>query len=83
MTITVIILRGVSMWNEYAFSLYILQKPKMYTLTLAIGQFFSGDGKELNMAAAAALICILPILLIYILLQKQFINGAMDSAVKG
>lgn len=82
-TVTVIILQGVSIWNEYAYGLYILQKPKMYTLTLMISQYFSTGGKDFNGAAAAACIAILPIVLAYIFLQKYFIQGTIDSAVKG
>lgn len=82
-TVTVIILNGVSIWNEYAYGLYILQKPKTYTLTLMISQYFSTGGKDFNGAAAAACIAILPIVTAYVFLQKYFIQGTIDSAVKG
>lgn len=82
-TVTVIILNGVSIWNEYAYSLYILQKPKTYTLTLMISQYFSTGGKDFNGAAAAACISILPLVVAFIFLQKYFIQGTIDSAVKG
>lgn len=82
-TVTVVILNGVSIWNEYAYSLYILQKPKMYTLTLMISQYFSTNGKDLNGAAAAACVAIFPLIVLYVFLQKYFIQGTIDSAVKG
>ncbi len=82
-TVTVIILNGVSVWNEYAYSLYVLQKPKTYTLTLMISQYFSTGGKDFNGAAAAASIAILPLVILYLFLQKYFIQGTIDSAVKG
>ena len=82
-TVTIVILNGVSIWNEYAYSLYILQKPKMYTLTLMISQYFSAGGKDLNGAAAAACVAIFPLIIAYIFLQKYFIQGTIDSAVKG
>ena len=82
-TVTVIILNGVSVWNEYAYSLYVLQKPKTYTLTLMISQYFSTGGKDFNGAAAAACIAICPLVVAYIFLQKYFIQGTIDSAVKG
>lgn len=82
-TVTIIILNGVGVWNEYAYSLYVLQKPKTYTLTLMISQYFSAGGKDLNGAAAAACIAIFPLIVIYILLQKYFIQGTIDSAIKG
>lgn len=82
-TVSVLILNGVGIWNEYAYGLYILQKPKTYTLTLMISQFFSTGGKDFNGAAAAACVAILPIVAAYIFLQKYFIQGTIDSAVKG
>lgn len=83
-TVSIIILNGVGMWNEYGYSLYILQKPKMYTLTLMIAQYFSSSAvSDLNGAAAAACIAIAPVILIYLFLQKYFVQGQMDGAVKG
>jgi raffinose/stachyose/melibiose transport system permease protein len=82
-TVSVIILNGVSVWNEYAYSLYVLQSPKTYTLTLMISQYFSTGGKDFNGAAAAATLAILPITILYLCLQKYFIQGQLDSAVKG
>ncbi len=40
-TVSVIILNGVGIWNDYQFQLYFLQKPAMRTITLAISTFFT------------------------------------------
>lgn len=83
-TASVLILNGVGMWNEYGYSLYILQKPKMYTITLMISQYFSSSAvSDLNGAAAAACVAIAPVIILYLLLQKYFVQGQIDSAVKG
>lgn len=81
-TSSIIILTGVSIWNDYSFQLYILQKPKLKTMTLAMSSFFSEGRINLPGAAAAAVIAVLPLIIIYLSLQKYFVNGAMDSAVK-
>ncbi len=81
-TATVVILTGVWIWNDYQFSLYFLQKPEMRTVTLAISSFFSNSSSNLNAAAAAALLAILPIVVLYIALQRYFIQGMIDSALK-
>ena len=81
-TVSVIILNGVGIWNDYQFQLYFLQKPAMRTITLAISTFFTDSKQDLGAAAAAAFIVVLPPVLIYIFLQKYFVKGAMDSAVK-
>ena len=82
-TVSVIIMKGVAAWNEFDFSLYVLQNPKMYNITLTIKQFFSESSTDLNAAAAGALLGILPPIIAYLFLQKYFVKGAIDSAVKG
>ncbi|MCG8571814.1 MAG: carbohydrate ABC transporter permease [Spirochaetes bacterium] len=82
-TATVIILTGVFIWNDFQFSLYILQAPHMRVVTLAVSAFFAQSSTNLGAAAAAALIAILPISLLYLALQKYFVQGMVDSAVKG
>ena len=81
-TATVVILTGVAVWNDYQFSLFFLQKAKMWTLPLAIGSFFGEQGSNPNVAAAAALMAILPLTILYIFLQKYFVQGMVDSAIK-
>lgn len=81
-TASVIILTGIHCWNDYQFSLYILQSSKMRTVTLAISSFFSQTTSNLNAASAAALLAILPVTLCFLFLQKYFIKGMVDSAVK-
>ena len=81
-TVSGIILNGVGIWNDYQFQLYFLQKPAMRTITLAISTFFTDSKQDLGAAAAAAFIVVLPPVMAYIFLQKYFVKGAMDSAVK-
>lgn len=81
-TVTVIILQGVGIWNEYMYSLYILQRSSMFTVTLQISSYFSAAKSDYGGAAAAAVVGMLPIVILYVFLQKYFIQGAVDSAVK-
>lgn len=81
-TASVIILTGMHCWNDYQFSLYVLQSSEMRTVTLAISSFFSQTTSNLNAASAAALLAILPVTVCFLFLQKYFIKGMVDSAVK-
>lgn len=81
-TASVIILTGVSCWNDYQFSLYMLQSPKIKTVTQTIAGFFSQNSSDINSAGAAALLGILPLVILFIFLQKYFIKGMIDSAIK-
>ena len=81
-TTSVIILAGINCWNDFQFSRYILQSSKMSTGTLAISSFFSQTYSDLNSAAAGAMIAILPVVIAFLFLQKYFIQGMIDSAIK-
>lgn len=81
-TVTVIILRGVATWNEYTYSYYFLQRADMMTITLVIKQFFGSVMNDYGQAAANAVIGMLPLLIVYLFLQKYFIQSQVDSAIK-
>lgn len=82
-TASVVILTGVYVWNDYSFQMYILQKKEMRTATLAIGSFFTENAANLNAGAAAALLVIIPPIILYLTMQKYFVQGMADGAVKG
>ena len=82
-TISVVLIKGVVAWNEYGYSLYILQKPTMYNISLTVKQFFGEDLNDMGGAAACAVVAIVPIVITFLCLQKYFIQGSLDSAVKG
>ena len=80
--VTVIILTGVSAWNDYQFSLYFLQSPRISSVTLAVSNFFAQVNSNIGAAAASAVLGVLPLIVIFLFLQKYFIKGMVDSAVK-
>ena len=80
--VTVIILTGVTAWNDYQFSLYFLQSPRISSVTLAVSGFFAQVNSNIGAAAASATIGVLPLVVIFLFLQKYFIKGMVDSAVK-
>lgn len=81
-TITVLIMTGINIWNDYQLSLFFLQKPEMKVITLAIATFFGISGANPNVAAAASIIAVLPVIFLYLFLQKYFIQGMVESAIK-
>lgn len=81
-TVTVLILQGVGIWNEYTYSYYFLQKQNMATITLVIKSFFGSVMNDYGQAAANAVIGMTPLIVLYLFLQKYFIQGQVDSAIK-
>ncbi len=82
-TASVVILTMLSIWNDYQFSLFFLQKRAVQTVPLVLSQFFSQYQNNLPLAAAGSVLSMIPMALAYLFLQKYFISGLAEGAVKG
>lgn len=81
---TVAILQFVGAWNEYFLALVLLRSDDMRTVPLAIQVFFYAWGRsEWEQVFAALVIGSLPIIVLYIILQRQFIQGLTAGSLKG
>jgi raffinose/stachyose/melibiose transport system permease protein len=81
---TVAILQFIGAWNEYFLPLILIRSPEMRTLPLAIQVFFYAFGRtEWAQVFAALTIGSLPMIIVYILMQRQFIQGLTSGAIKG
>lgn len=81
--VTSIILNTLSLWNDFQTAILILQRYAVRTLPLTQFYFFGENSAELNLAFALFLLSMLPILLLYFLLQEYVTGGLMAGAVKG
>ncbi|MFF2446648.1 carbohydrate ABC transporter permease [Neobacillus sp. NPDC058068] len=81
-TVTVVILTGVAIWNDYQFSVFFLQDSERLTITVALSQFFSQFNSNLGWVAAGSLLGMLPLTILYLFLQRYFIQGLSAGAVK-
>lgn len=79
---TVAVLTALGTWNDVMTPLVIMSGTGHNTLPLAQLSFQSQFGTNYNLAFASYLLALLPILVFYLLCQKQIINGAMNGAVK-
>lgn len=82
-TATVVILIGVQVWNDYQFSVFFLQKKAMMTIPVALSAFISQFHNNINWVAAGCMLGMLPLTVLYLSLQKYFIKGMVDGAIKG
>jgi len=79
---TVAVLTAMSTWNDVMTPLVIMSGTDQNTLPLAQLNFQSQFGTNYNLAFASYLLALLPILIFYIVCQKQIINGVVNGAVK-
>jgi raffinose/stachyose/melibiose transport system permease protein len=81
---TVAILQFVGAWNEYFLALILLRSPEVRTIPLAIQVFFYAWGRtEWEQVFAALTIGSLPMIILYIIMQRQFIQGLTAGSIKG
>ncbi len=81
-TATVFILNALAFWNDYLLPSLVLGKKELFTLPLSTYSFYGTYSADYGVIMAALVLTVVPILLIYLLLQKQIISGVVDGAVK-
>ncbi len=80
---TSLVLKGVSVYNEYYASNLYLQQPELKTISTALYTFTGPYGNQYNYICAGVLITIIPILVFFLVFQKQVYSGMASGAVKG
>lgn len=80
---TVAIFAFMRSWNDFIGPLVFLANDKLYTLSLAAQLLRSNLDPKWNVLLAMGVIMVLPVLIIFFLLQKYFIQGIAMSGIKG
>lgn len=79
---TVAVLTALGTWNDVMTPLVIMSGSGMNTLPLAQMTFQTQFGANYNLAFASYLLALLPLLIFYLICQKQILNGVVNGAVK-
>ena len=82
-TATCCIRAGIGIWNDYLVSNSLLNSARQPTLMVAVYQFFGQYVSEYGYAFAGIIMASLPIIIMFLFLQKYFIKGLVAGAVKG
>jgi raffinose/stachyose/melibiose transport system permease protein len=81
---TVAIFTFVGAWNEFFLALVFLHDPNLATLPLGLQAFFINQYQtQFPQLFATLIVSIAPILVVYLILQRQFIAGLTAGAVRG
>ena len=73
----------IGTWSDFLWPLVILDDPKLFTLPLGLQQLASSFSLDWRIVAAGSVVSILPVLLLFILLQRFILPSASGDAVKG
>ena len=73
----------IGTWSDFLWPLVILDDPNLYTLPLGLQQLSSSFSLDWRVVAAGSVVSILPVLLLFVLLQRFILPSSSSDAVKG
>jgi raffinose/stachyose/melibiose transport system permease protein len=81
--ISVVILNGIWMWNEFFIPLIVSFKVESQTMPVGIVSFIGAYSTEWGLVFASVIVSTLPVVIAYLLLTRQFQSGLTTGAMKG
>ena len=79
---TVAIIDAMAFWNDYLLPSLVLAKKESYTIPIATQVFYGTYSTDIGLVMAALLLAMLPILILYLFLQRFIVEGVTSGAVK-
>jgi ABC-type glycerol-3-phosphate transport system permease component len=70
-------------WNDYIWPLVVLTKDQMYTVSLGLPTLVGPYSQEYGAVMAGSFLSAVPIMIIFLIMQRRFIEGITQGAVKG
>jgi multiple sugar transport system permease protein len=80
--VTLAIFTFMGTWNDFLWPLIVLNDSSMYTLPVALANLMGEHTKDPELMMAGSVITILPVMLLFLVLQKYYIKGIMMGSVK-
>ncbi len=80
---TLVILQSFGTWNDYLMASLFVSDTRLKTMTVFLQQLFSATSQDYTSAMAAIVILFVPIVALFVALQRYFIKGITVGAVKG
>ncbi|MEK3992386.1 MULTISPECIES: carbohydrate ABC transporter permease [Robertmurraya] len=81
-TVTIVILNSLWIWNDFLLPSLVLQDPELRTIPLATFFFFGQYTKQWDLALAALVLGIIPLLIFFFSMQKHIIKGITSGSIK-
>jgi len=81
--VTLAIFTFIGSWSDFLWPLIVIDQPEYYTLPLGVARLAGTFSLDWRLIAAGSVISILPILLLFIILQKYIVPSDLGSGVKG
>ena len=73
----------ITAWNEFIFALTFLQSDSKYTVAIGLQRFFGQNTAEWGPIMAASTLITVPVVVFFLLIQRNLVSGLSAGAVKG
>ena len=80
---TLIIFTFVNTWNDFLGPLIYLNSTERKTIQLGLRMFISQYSSDYNLIMAASVVSLIPVLVVFLTLQKYFVQGVATAGLKG
>jgi multiple sugar transport system permease protein len=80
---SLMVMKATQCWNEYTWPLIVTRSEKMRTLQLALVVFRDEVGTKWNLLLSATVVIILPLVVLFFLAQRSFVEGIVTTGLKG
>jgi len=82
-TVTLALFMFLGSWNDFLWPLIILADQQRYTLPVAVAAIAREHAADAELMMAAAVVTTLPVLLLFLSLQRYYMRGLLGGSVKG
>jgi len=80
---TCVIYLGLQFWNEFSLALVVIQNPSLTTVALGVSEVQGHGLSPYQLISAGIVVTSLPVVILFLVFQRQFIEGLMHGSVKG
>jgi multiple sugar transport system permease protein len=80
--VTIFILQFIGHWNDFAMASVLLRNPELTPLTVGTFRLIGPDESDFRLLASAALINIVPVIVVFSFAQRYLVSGAAAGSVK-
>lgn len=81
--ITLAIFTFMGTWNDFLWPLIVMTNDSMYTLPVALANLMGEHNQDTELMMAGSVVTIIPVILVFLSLQKYYIEGIMLGGIKG
>ena len=80
---SMLILQATTEWNDFLWPLIVMSKSESFTLTVGLQTYLSPYGNNYNLMFAGAVVSVVPVMILFFLCQKLFMEGMIAGGIKG